>query len=150
MKTIIEKVLHLQNVPLFTEVPTEQLSYLAAISGLTEMHAGTTIFEEGDDSSSLYVIVEGQVNILKDDALVRQLSTYKAVGTFGFFDQRPRIFSARCETDCQFLHISSDRFFELMDERLDIARYLLKYFVGQLRCFVSEADLTREPCPSET
>lgn len=150
MQTIIEKVLHLQNVPLFREVPSEQLSYLAAISSLVEMPAGTSVFEEGDDSSALYIIVEGQVNILKDDALVRELSTYKAVGTFGFFDQQPRIFSARCQTDCRFLHISSDRFFELMDERLDIARYLLKYFVGQLRRFVRETDISRAPRPEES
>lgn len=141
MKTIIEKVLHLQNVPLFKDVPTEQLSHLAAISSLGEMPAGTRLFEEGDDSSTLYIIVEGTVNIMKKHALVRQLSTFEAVGIFGFFDQQPRILSAHCETDCQFLEISSDHFFELMDERLDIARHLLKYFVWQLRRFVREVDL---------
>lgn len=141
MKTIIEKVLHLQNVPLFKDVPTEQLSYLASISNLTQMPADATLFEDGDDSSTLYIIVEGKVNIMKKQALVRQLSTFEVVGIFGFFDQQPRIFSAQCETDCQFLEISSDRFFELMDERLDIARHLMKYFVLQLRRFVSEVDL---------
>lgn len=149
MQTIIEKVLHLQNVPLFEEVPTEQLSHLAAISRLISIDAGTSIFNEGEDSSALYIIVDGTVNIMKQDSLVRQLSTYKAVGTFGFFDQQPRIFSARCQTDCRFLHLSSDHFFELMDERLDIARYLLKYFVGQLRSFVSEAGLPQQPQPGQ-
>lgn len=133
MKTVIEKVVHLQNVELFAEVPSEQLSYIASISNIIEMEKGDTLFKEGEDSESLHVLFIGSITMQSEGEDTFKIGENETVGALGFFDQKPRIFTAVCDEDCIILEIDSGAFFDLLEEKIHITRYLLKFFVSKLR-----------------
>ncbi|MGF1670809.1 MAG: Crp/Fnr family transcriptional regulator [Balneolaceae bacterium] len=133
METIIEKVMLLQNVELFSDVPTEQLSHLASIAEVRHIDQGKILFHENDPSDALYILISGKINMVKNNSTIYEIGDFEAVGTLGFFDQEPRIFTAVCEKPCRMLEIDSTAFFDLLEERIHIARYLLKYFVKRLR-----------------
>jgi CRP-like cAMP-binding protein len=59
--TIIERVLLLQNIELFKDVTTEQLSFIAAIAEEISVDAGTLLYRENDPPDGLYVVVSGLV-----------------------------------------------------------------------------------------
>ena len=60
MLTVIEKVIFLQNVEVFSDVPTEDLAYLAAIAEEVEFKNGEEVFKENEPSDALYLVLEGQ------------------------------------------------------------------------------------------
>jgi CRP-like cAMP-binding protein len=147
MDTIIEKVMLMQSIELFSDVPTEQLSYLAEIAEVRNIDVGEVLFRENDPSDALYILSSGEINMIKNGEIVYEIGEYEAVGTLGFFDQEPRIFTAECKAKCKMLEIDSTAFFDLLEERIHIARYLLKFFVKRLRAMydgsVDTANLTK-------
>jgi len=149
MDTVIEKVMLLQSVELFSDVPTEQLSYLAAIAEVRYIEEGDTLFKENAPSDALYILSSGKISMIKNGEVVYEIGEYEAVGTLGFFDQEPRIFTAKCKVKCKMLEIDSTAFFDLLEERIHIARYLLKYFVKRLRSVYDESVDTLKITKSE-
>ena len=59
--TIIERVLLLQNVDLFADVTTEQLSYIAAIGREIEVDSGKVLYRESDLADGMYLVISGAV-----------------------------------------------------------------------------------------
>ena len=57
----IERVLHLQEVPLFRYCAAEEIVRLARIAAATRFRADEAIFRRDDASRSLYCLVEGEV-----------------------------------------------------------------------------------------
>ena len=66
MYTVVEKVLFLQKVDLLSAVRTEDLALLASIAEEVLYPEATTIFEEGQPADGLYVIIRGEVILMKD------------------------------------------------------------------------------------
>jgi CRP-like cAMP-binding protein len=133
MKTVIEKVIHLQNVELFAEVPSEQLSYIASISNLIELEEGDTLFTRGENSESLHVLFVGSITMQSEGEDKFTVGENETVGALGFFDHKPRIFTAVCNEKCIVLEVDSGAFFDLLEEKIHITRYLLQFFVSKLR-----------------
>jgi len=59
MKAII------QNIPLFTSLPEEELDYVAANLEPRDFSAGALLMYEGHSDNTFYILVEGQVEIIK-------------------------------------------------------------------------------------
>jgi len=144
METIIEKVMLLQNVEIFSDIPTEQLSYLAAIAKTETFEKGDRLFRENDPSADLYIIGSGSVHLYRNDQYVNKLGANEAVGVLGFFDQKTRLFDAVCQEPCNILVINNSDFFDLLEDRIHITRYLLQYFVTELRNFYNKNDLSKK------
>lgn len=140
MDTIIEKVLFLQNIEMFSDIPSEQLAHLAAITTMIRCSKGDALFEENEPSQTLYLLIEGKVQLMRDGKLTREVSKNEPVGVWGFFDQEPRLVTAVCAEDSQLLRIDSTEFFDLLEERVHMSRGLLKYFVKRIRRLIEVAD----------
>ncbi|MFU8842712.1 MAG: Crp/Fnr family transcriptional regulator [Bacteroidales bacterium] len=141
METIIEKVMLLQNVEFLSGIPTEQLSYLANIAEVRVYQKDELLFKEKEPSDALYIIGSGSVNLFYKKQLVNVLSENEAVGTLGFFDQEPRIYTAKCKNLCSILVIDSVAFFDLLEDRVFITYYLLRYFVKELRKAITNGEI---------
>src|SRR5687768_13196678 len=55
----------LRRVPLFAELPGQELQRLAASLRLLQAPAGSLLFAEGDAGDRLYIVVEGEIAIIK-------------------------------------------------------------------------------------
>ena len=138
MNTIIEKVMLLQNVEFFADIPTEQLSFLATIAEPRALEKGEKLFIENEPSDALYIIGKGTIQLYRNKQLVSKITKNQAAGVLGFFDQEPRIFTAVCENTCQVLVIDAMDFFDLLEDKVHITKHLLRYFVTQLRTLYSQ------------
>ena len=56
---------HIRGVPLFADLSEEDLDRLCAGSELIELAPDEVLFNEGDDGDSAYVIIDGEVKIIK-------------------------------------------------------------------------------------
>jgi len=129
MYTLIEKVMVLQNAQLFSEFPTTELSLLANIAINVTAEAGSVLYKENEPSDTLYILEDGLVNMMKSEVTIYQVNNYEALGTFGFFTREPRLFSARCVDRSRFVVFNSTTFFDLLEQKSNMALCFLKYFL---------------------
>ncbi|MDZ7682731.1 MAG: hypothetical protein U5J63_13710 [Fodinibius sp.] len=59
METTIERVIFLQGIELFADVPSEQLAHLAGITRSFTADPDETLFEEGARSQSMFILING-------------------------------------------------------------------------------------------
>jgi CRP-like cAMP-binding protein len=133
MKTTIERVIFLQSVELFADIPSEQLAHIAGITEYVTLSKKDILFRKGDKSQHLYLLIEGSVTITRNGEKNKEFDGPEALGVWGFFDDGDRLLTITCSTDCQFLRIDRLDFFDLLEDRVNLSRGLLKYFVKRIR-----------------
>jgi CRP-like cAMP-binding protein len=140
MKTTIERVIFLQSVELFADIPSEQLAQIAGITEYVTLSKEDLLFRKGDKSQHLYLLIEGSVTITRNGEENKEFDGPEALGVWGFFDDGDRLLTITCNTDCQFLRIDRLDFFDLLEDRVNLSRGLLKYFVKRIRKLIEVSD----------
>ncbi len=109
----MEKLEILQKSVLFENLLPEEFEYLAEISQLKEYKVGDIIFYEAEPGNSLYVIIEGEVEILRKDSegKLKPIAVLKSSDFFGemsLIDKEMRSATARARTDVKALVLTSE------------------------------------------
>jgi CRP-like cAMP-binding protein len=133
MYSILEKTLILKSVELFQEIPGEMLSNIAQISDELSLEAEESIFMDGDYGDSLYIIIDGEVSIIKEKKEIALLGNGKCIGEMALLDQEPRSADAICITSCILLKIDQLGFYELMANNQIIMKEIIKLLTKRLR-----------------
>lgn len=133
MKTIIEKVILLQEVDIFSEVPTELLAYLAAVAEEFDFEAGRVIFQEGDDADVMYQVVSGAVRLHRGDTEVTVARVGQPFGTWALFDDEQRVVSATAVEAGQALAIAREDFVDVLADNVQVTQAILRGMVRRLR-----------------
>ncbi|MDZ7659018.1 cyclic nucleotide-binding domain-containing protein [Fodinibius sp.] len=140
METTIERVIFLQGIELFEDISSEQLAHLAGITKSFSADAGQSLFKEGDRSQSMFILINGNVHLLRDGELRKELTESVAIGVWGFFDGEERLMSATCKEESHFLVIDRIDFYDLLEDRVQLSQGLLKYFVKRIRKLTELSD----------
>ena len=133
MLTILEKVLFLQNVDVFSEVDSEKLAAVAAIGVEVDVAPGELLYAEAGPSDAMYLVLSGIIRLHRGDTVITRAKTGEAFGIWALFDDELRVVSATCEQAARLLRISKDDFIELLADDVDITRAVLKAVVRRLR-----------------
>ncbi|MBP1932277.1 cyclic nucleotide-binding domain-containing protein [Ammoniphilus resinae] len=96
----LDKIVLLKQVPLFEEIPIEELGRVASIAKEKVYQEGEYLIKQGNPGASLFVIVEGNVEIsgMNDDGIEGTISIMgpkQSVGEAALFDDRPSLVSAQ-------------------------------------------------------
>lgn len=133
MLSVVEKVIFLQNVDVFSEVPTEQLAFLAAIAEEVSLEDGEAVYAEDEASDSMYLVLEGEVRLHRGTAEITVARSKEAFGTWALFDDEPRVVSATCLSDARLLRVDKEDFIEVLADNVQITQGVLKAIVRRLR-----------------
>ena len=133
MLTLIEKVLLLQEIDVFQNSTTEDLSHIAAITERILFPKGDIIYEEGDISDSLYVVVDGRVRLHRAGTDIMIAEPKNVFGTWALFDDEPRVATASALEDCTLLRLNKEDFYDLLADHSQITQGLLKTLSMRLR-----------------
>ena len=120
-----EEALH--HVPLFSTLPESELRELA--NGLLpqDLKQGSLMFREGDTGNDCYIIVEGQVEIIKsmgtpDERLLGVREPGEAIGEMSLFsDDHQRTASVRAKTPLKLLVMTREHLEDLIRGHPDLA-----------------------------
>jgi CRP/FNR family cyclic AMP-dependent transcriptional regulator len=109
----MEKLEVLQRSPLFEMLSQTELELLADLSRPRRYAAGEVIFEQGDLGDSLYVIVNGEVEVLHKDPQgnLAVLTTLRAPDFFGemsLIDKEYRSATVRAKGEATMLHLTAE------------------------------------------
>ena len=87
--------------------------------------AGDTVFKEGDPGDQMYVVLEGEVDIIVHNNLVETVSVDNFLGEMALIDERPRSATAVAKTDCKLAPINQNRFKFLVQQTPHFALHLI-------------------------
>jgi CRP-like cAMP-binding protein len=133
MFTTIEKVIFLQNVEVFSAVSTEQLAYVAAIAEEVSYLTNETIYQLGQPSDALYMVLEGNVRLHRDEEEITTAGQKEAFGTWALFDEEPRVTTATAVEDSRLLRIDREEFLDLLSDHTEITQAVLKNIATRMR-----------------
>ena len=133
MLTTVEKVLVLKSIDLFSQLPGEDLAKIALITEEIFHEAGHPIFEEGDIGDSLYLIVHGEVRVHSQGRTLVVLKDKDCFGEMAILDHEPRSAGVSALSDVSLLRISHDDFYDILADKIEIARGIFKVLSMRLR-----------------
>lgn len=95
--------------------------------------AGQHIFEQGEKGTTMYVVQEGEVDLLVNGQKVEKLGPGGVLGEMGLIDTAPRSASAVARTDCKLIPVNAQRFALLVQHTPDFALQIMRVMAGRLR-----------------
>ena len=137
MYTVIEKVIILQNVDVFLEIPTEQLAYIAAIAEESTYVKDEAVYKAGDYADAMYCVLKGSVRLHLDGNEVTVAGIEDTFGTWALFDEEPRVVNAKAIEDSTLLRISREDFYDLLADNVQITQGIFKTLVQRMRKLIS-------------
>ncbi len=134
----MERLLILRRVPLFAQMTLEQLEAINRLVKEVQYLAGEIIIREGDVGSELFLLVEGEVQILKNWGTPQQLhlATCRGIDYFGemaILDDEPRSATVAVTQDARLLSLQGDRLKELVLQMPEIAFKIFRVLTQRVR-----------------
>lgn len=133
MISTIEKVLFLKSVDLFHQLPGEDLVRIAQIAEEIEIAPSEIFITEGEVGDSMYLIIDGRVEVKKGEQRIAELGERECVGEMAILDSEPRSASVQAGEYVRALRIEREDFYDLMSERIEIAHGIIKVLSRRLR-----------------
>jgi CRP-like cAMP-binding protein len=104
--------------------------------------AGEYIFRTGEAAKVMYLIIEGEVDLLLGDTVVETAGEGSFIGEMALIDDGPRSASARARSDARVFPIDEVRFRLLVKETPFFALQLMKILARRLRSMDARAAAT--------
>jgi CRP/FNR family cyclic AMP-dependent transcriptional regulator len=128
----------LRTIPLFANVDDHDLARIAAASTIRTYSKNSIIITEGDVSSSLYIILNGEVKVFVSDEdgrtnIVNRLGPGDYFGELSLIDQEPRSASIEAVTKCRMSMLSRQYFVGYLEANPHVAIRLLEGMAQRLR-----------------
>ena len=95
--------------------------------------AGETLFKEGQPGDFMYVLLEGQIDVLVHE---QRVGTFEAVEIFGemaLIDAQPRSATVVTKTDCKLARMDQNRFKYLIQQKPEFAIDVMRMLVERIR-----------------
>lgn len=80
----------LKRIPLFADVPDEDLRVVTTFATSDEVAEGTAIVKQGDFANHFMAIEDGTAEVVKDDVVVSQLGPGDIFGEMGLLEKEKR------------------------------------------------------------
>ena len=130
---LVQKILFLKNVPLFSSMAPGELSQLAGIAEEVVYATNTPIITQGEHGDAMYLIAEGTIKIHVGDEELAQLTVRDYFGEMSILDGEPRSASATAASDCLLLRVKQEDFHYILSQRFDVALNIIQTLTRRLR-----------------
>lgn len=141
-----EKLDLIKSIPLFRMMDDPHLLLLASNSRAEVYPAGERLFSQGDQADCLYIIIEGQADVLiSDEHSVWHVSEYgknEVIGELAILSDEPRTATVDAATDLSVLRLDKDDFIDLLQSNSAMGFQILQ--VVSQRLVHTNQELTRE------
>ena len=94
---------------------------------------GYFVFHQGEPGDFMYVILEGEVDILLNDIVIATFKPGEIMGEMALIDEDPRSASAFAKTDCKLVPIDKENFLYLVQQTPYFALHVMKTLSGKVR-----------------
>lgn len=111
----------------------ETLSLFRNATDFESFPAGWVIFKFGEPGDMMYVVKEGEVDIIIRDRVVETLGPGAILGEMALIDSKPRSATAIAKSDCQLVPLDKKRFTFLVQQHPYFSLHVMKVMANRLR-----------------
>ncbi len=93
----------------------------------------TIVFNEGDTTTELYLLLKGEIAVIKGGkqlAVLNEPMTY--VGEMSYLLKEPRSATIKCVTECEFMVVQGDKLDSLIDVSPAVGKKLIQTLASRL------------------
>ena len=106
---------------------------LASVMDELSFNTRYTIFKEGQEGRSLYIVVSGRVRVHLGDQELAQLSRGTCFGEMALFDAEPRSASITTLEPCECLMLTQEQLYDAIEETPGIAINIIRLLSRRIR-----------------
>jgi CRP-like cAMP-binding protein len=124
---LVERVMFLRKVPLFAALPPQDLQPIAAVAEEYLFPEGEMLAVEGEPGDTMYVIVEGEVQVLgseSEELAVR--GPGDCIGEMAVISSKPRAASLLAKSAVRVLELRKPAFEAILRERPEAALAMMR------------------------
>jgi CRP-like cAMP-binding protein len=133
MLLTIERVAILKSVDMFANTPDHVLASVASIVEEQAVYPEETIVREGDIEDSMYIVVEGRVQVHSKGMPIISLGPGQSVGELAVLDPEPRSASVTSMEDTFLFCIGKLSLDEVMADRPEVAQDIIVALCRRIR-----------------
>ncbi len=101
--------------------------------GTRTLAAGEAVFREGDVADAMYVVLEGDIDVLKDRRVIETVGPGSIVGEMALIEAAPRSATAIARGPARLAAVSQQRFTFLVQQTPGFALHVMRILVDRLR-----------------
>ncbi len=102
-------------------------------TGALQLALGDSLFREGEKGEKMYVLLEGEMDILPGDFVLETVRQGALIGEMALIDDSPRTASVVAKTPCRLAEIDRRRFHFLVQQTPHFATHVMKTLADRLR-----------------
>lgn len=126
MLSSVDRLLFVRRVPIFKELRDDFIVRLTSVMHELHFPANHTIFRQGEEGRSLYIIVSGRVRVHIGDKQLAEVDQGKYFGEMAVFDTQPRSASVTTIERCEFLELTQEQLYDAIEETPEIAVNIIR------------------------
>lgn len=134
--SIQEDVEALRRIPMFAKVEPAKLKLMAFAAERANFQPGETLFHQGDNSDSAYIIINGKADVVidtpKGPLKVAEVGRDSFVGEIGLLCEIPRTATIVAIESLCTLKITKDLFFRMMTDFPSISVEMMRVLARRL------------------
>jgi CRP-like cAMP-binding protein len=135
---IVEKVIALEGVELFSQLSPEQLARIASIAHEVRFPPGKLVLDASQPVDALYIMLDGAVDLARDSEPLATARRNEVLGAWALFDEEePAPVTAKTAEDTRLLRIARDDFYDLLADNSEITSALFSTLVKRFRKLVA-------------
>jgi CRP/FNR family cyclic AMP-dependent transcriptional regulator len=94
---------------------------------------GQAIFQEGQPGEVMYVVIEGEVDVIVNNKILISVGPGGIVGEMALIDKKARSATALAKTDCKLASVDEKRFHFLVQQTPHFALLVMRVMAERLR-----------------
>ncbi len=135
---LTDKILHLKNIEIFADLSVNELAAVASVTEEAAFDEMEMVFREGEIGDTLFLILEGEVAVIKDCNAEREFELDSIgpgdyFGEMALFGDDRRSATIRVKKNARFLTLNKQELQEIVREYPQIALHVCRVLSMRIR-----------------
>jgi CRP-like cAMP-binding protein len=136
--TLPDKIFHLKGIQIFEDLTVRELAAIASVTEEVVHSPGEVVIEEGSTGDTMYLVVKGEVSVLKgrgEETTIEldRIGEGDYFGEMALFEDTLRSATIRTEKETRLLVLHKREFTEIVREYPEIALHICRALGSRIR-----------------
>ncbi len=132
-QTVVNQILELQSLTLFSQSSAEDLAEVASMVSARRVGRDTVLFREDEAADAMYLVRTGEITLSRKGQILDHIGPGEACGIVAILDQLPREYTATASMDSKLLVIRGDDLLQLLADRPLLMHSVFRALTAALR-----------------